>query len=1370
MGKPAAKKGDKIVSATPGDIHIVMVPSPGGPVPTPLPHPCKSDLKMKLAEKVNVQGKPGAMKGSKSKHMPPHFPTPPGVSFQKPPKNEAEVFTASSNVNYEGRGAAMLGDTGMMCSDPSDTPVGVLVVPPGTVYVGGGMSGGAEARAQAKIAAMKAAAAECHKWINNNMPMGADREEAHRRVCEDTGHPVDVATGKVFTGVVVLRLRGRIPIRLAIDYSTARAQEDGPFGHGWRHELERHLLITDDFIAHRNQHGHFAAFAPIGAGEEAQNLADGLTLSHHGHYLKVRDANGLEDVFLLPEGYQKGSMLPLAGMRDAFGNAVRLHYDDQRLARITDSAGREVQLTYGRDSRVIQVLLKDDPQVAPQPIVTCRYDRTGDLIAVGDPLGHERRFAYDHHLLVQEIDRNGFSFYFAYDEAQRCVLTWGDGGKLYRRIAYDPERGLTHVVDGDGGQKLHRLAPLGMVAETTDPLGREWSKVWDEAGLLLSQTDPAGRAWTYGYDGAGRLVERSDPAGDTCEFAYDDAGRRCAVRYSQGAEYSIEYDPRTGRPMTKRFGEDGPEFRYVWSERGDLSEVWRDGGLRERYTYDDAGNLRRAERSGGGWLEREHDARGRVCRVRNHQGLSLELDWDARGQLCAAQRDSGPPMSFAYDPEGNVVRRWRGEADARFAYVAWNAPAEAQGSALRQDTRCRYDAENRLIELRKGNGGRHCFAYDPTGRLIAHRYPDELTEMFERDRSGRIVAVLDRGGGRSTFAYDRWGRLTAIEANGESNVLTYEDGLRATAWTTGAVAGQTEYGDEGRPVADTFAITDGPTFTVRLVDGWLTFDDDGVRTTHVGDGRGGLLGTICSAWSRAVRYRTTDARRVEIAFPNGMREILRYDRTGRRQGQEIVGPDGGILNRRTLLYDDTGDIIGIDDELRGAARYDLDLTGRLCRVERPGSDQPDEAYAYDNAENLSRDGEPWSFDACDRLLDRPGFAYAYDARGNRVEERRSRGGVTRYGYDAHNRLAEVVLPDGGRVEYAYDALRRRVRKRVGGRDTYYLWNGHLLVAERRPDGLRRTYIYHLDSFSLLGWVDTDDQRGARSYFVHSDHLGRPQEATDEAGRLVWAVDSDAFGRVRRMLVEEVDLPVRGVGQYADAETGLYYNRYRYFDPGTARFLSEDPLGLDPGLNLYGFNGNPIVQADPLGLCSGGNPAYDPRQAELEALRRIYNGSPGLQALTTAQTPEEILRAQRLLEQETGFTTQPWDREVLGRQPGEAVPGGGWDVDPETGELVPADRGIFEWELSGGERRTNVHILPDINEDPAGYRDTLIHEYSAVQTVRDSSSQRSEIPMTSDVAKSNRFLPRSGDMPISRNELLDNYVNDPQGVEDFFTDD
>ncbi|HLT20460.1 MAG TPA: DUF6531 domain-containing protein, partial [Thermomicrobiales bacterium] len=703
-------------------------------------------------------------------------------------------------VNYEGRAAAMLGDTGLMCCDPTDMPVGVLVVPPGTVYVGGGISGGAEARAQARIAAMKAAAAACHEWINSNMPPGADREQAHRRVCESTGHPVDVATGKVFTGVTIAQLRGRIPVRFALDYSTARAQEDGPFGHGWRHELERHLLITDEFIAHRNQHGHFAAFAPIGPGEEAQNLADGLTLGHHGHYLTVRDATGLEDVFLLPEGYQKGWMLPLAGIRDAFRNCVRLHYEDRRLASITDSAGRELYFTYGEGNRVIQVLRKDDPQVAPEPIVTCRYDRAGDLVAVGDPLGQERRFVYDHHLLVQETDRNGFSFYFAYDEAQRCVLTWGDGGKLYRRISYDPERQLSHVVDSYGGQTFYRLSAGGQVEDRIDPLGNEWSKVLDDEGHVLSKTDPLGRTWTFAYDEAGRVIERSDPAGDSCEIAYDDAGRIAGLSYSLGAGFTVEHDARTGRSVRKSFGDGGPVYRYTWSDRGDLEEVWRDDRLRQRIAYDEQGNPTRIELDDGRWQTMAFDRTGRLRRLTTDGGLDVGLHWNQAGQLVAAQHAGQPVEDRTYDAEGNLLARQKGDAAATFAIGAWNVPVAASGSALRQWYTCAHDPENRLTELSHGGHAPHRFDYDLCGRVTAHRHPDGGLERFERDAGGRVTAIVDRLGRRAELAYDVWGNVAERRDADGIDRWIFASATDLNAHESEAVACRFELDEDGRPV------------------------------------------------------------------------------------------------------------------------------------------------------------------------------------------------------------------------------------------------------------------------------------------------------------------------------------------------------------------------------------------------------------------------------------------------------------------------------------------------------------------------------------------------------------------------------------------
>ena len=134
MSMPAAKQND-IVQAV--DIHIVMVPSPGGPVPTPLPHPFVGQLNSGLATSVKVEGMPAAMVDSVAKAVPAHIPTPPGTSFQKPPKNEGKVFMGSATVLIEGKPAARMGDQCMTCNDPSDLPVGTIISTTATVLIGG---------------------------------------------------------------------------------------------------------------------------------------------------------------------------------------------------------------------------------------------------------------------------------------------------------------------------------------------------------------------------------------------------------------------------------------------------------------------------------------------------------------------------------------------------------------------------------------------------------------------------------------------------------------------------------------------------------------------------------------------------------------------------------------------------------------------------------------------------------------------------------------------------------------------------------------------------------------------------------------------------------------------------------------------------------------------------------------------------------------------------------------------------------------------------------------------------------------------------------------------------------------------------------
>jgi len=131
MGQPGAKQGDKVMAT---DIHIVMIPSPGGPIPTPLPNPFVGELDGKLSENVKFDGKAAAMQGSTATNSPGHIPA--GGPFQSPPKDKGEVMLGSATVKVNGKPAARNGDTAFTCNDPSDLPGGTVIAA-GTVMIGG---------------------------------------------------------------------------------------------------------------------------------------------------------------------------------------------------------------------------------------------------------------------------------------------------------------------------------------------------------------------------------------------------------------------------------------------------------------------------------------------------------------------------------------------------------------------------------------------------------------------------------------------------------------------------------------------------------------------------------------------------------------------------------------------------------------------------------------------------------------------------------------------------------------------------------------------------------------------------------------------------------------------------------------------------------------------------------------------------------------------------------------------------------------------------------------------------------------------------------------------------------------------------------
>ncbi|PHM35789.1 RHS family protein [Xenorhabdus mauleonii] len=257
-----------------------------------------------------------------------------------------------------------------------------------------------------------------------------------------------------------------------------------------------------------------------------------------------------------------------------------------------------------------------------------------------------------------------------------------------------------------------------------------------------------------------------------------------------------------------------------------------------------------------------------------------------------------------------------------------------------------------------------------------------------------------------------------------------------------------------------------------------------------------------------------------------------------------------------------------------------------------------------------------------RVVQQGNIRYRYDDNGRLVEKNEQRDGfrpqVWRYRWNTQNQLTLCETPDGSRWHYQYDAFGRRIRKlkvhdgkltatnlqrwldgkpdltprntTIYGQE--YLWSGDQLIEE--------TPIYADGSLALdcrVRWLyepgaltpSARYERGKLHYVV-SDHQGTPREMLNENGTLVWAQRLMTWGKVERSQViasndpdYHVNCNLRFAGQYEDEESGLYYNRFRYYNPETAQYISPDPIGLKGGFNPYGYVHNPVGWVDPFGL-------------------------------------------------------------------------------------------------------------------------------------------------------------------------------------------
>ena len=327
--------------------------------------------------------------------------------------------------------------------------------------------------------------------------------------------------------------------------------------------------------------------------------------------------------------------------------------------------------------------------------------------------------------------------------------------------------------------------------------------------------------------------------------------------------------------------------------------------------------------------------------------------------------------------------------------------------------------------------------------------------------------------------------------------------------------------------------------------------------------------------------------------------------------------------KRSYGYDRTGNLTHSTDQRTGTTQFEYDKLGRITQA-------GNELFAFDPAHNIldiptekikpypapSPVGEgrgegkttaPLSDDRSaitdNRLKTYNGTTYYYDELGNLIHRELADGEVQNYFYDLHDQLvkAEIFKKDGSKETwaYTYDALGRRIGK---GRlktsqevsddlenQTRFAWDGSHLLQEVHPDG-RYTYIYaDQDSYEPLAqvrdWTTEDDENRQQTHYFHCDQIGIPREMTDKDGNLLWFGNYTGWGRLKEetRVTDTAYQPFRLQNQYADRETGLHYNFFRYYEPDVGRFVNQDPIGLMGGMNLYQFAPNTQQWIDHLGL-------------------------------------------------------------------------------------------------------------------------------------------------------------------------------------------
>ncbi|MCP4398874.1 MAG: RHS repeat protein [bacterium] len=926
-----------------------------------------------------------------------------------------------------------------------------------------------------------------------------------------------------------------------------RLTETNPLGHMVSFDSDTY----GNLLSVKNALGHITSFSYNADGlKDSTTDALGQT-STYGY-----DSQGNLTTITDPLGYAVTSTYDVYGnaltVTDKEGLTITNEYDGQgKLVRTTDQDGKVHEYTHNSSFKIEEYITPLGDKINNS------FDPNGNLTVSRDPSGHEVQFDYDPNgnqttLMTTISTENGletFTIEKVYDALNRMTEEIdGDGRSL--KAEYDALGRPTARIDKQGNRVELQYNPRGMLTGQTLPDGRTISSSYDAAGRMTAATDARGALTQYDYNAANKLLTATYHNGTAIDHEYDALGRLVSMSSSQGQSFQMAYDP-LGR-IQSQTDVLGRVTQYDYSPGGRLTKTIDPRGHVTEYEYNDAGAVTKVTLPNGSSISYTYDGFGRKSSETDPYGRTTFFEWTATGQLKNIIDPAGHATEYRYNDIGYLIAQT--DANGHTTRYEYDKLGRMIKKTLPLGMSQTYSYGERSVTVADFNGETTEYEVDLQGRISQVRFSDGTSISSTYTASGELSAVTDRRG-TTTFVYDDRGRvLRRVEPDGRALSYSYDSFGRLTSVSVPSGTTSYAYDDLGRLSRVT--------------------DPDGQETSYTYNQDGNVE---------------------SVSSPNDTEIVYGYDSQNRVTSVEHRRNSGERLARYTATFGAKGERLSVEEDSGRRVVYHYDRLGQLIEETITEADGATHiiGYSYDPVGNrLTKDDDEvittYTYDENDRLLTENGYSYTYDENGNMLTKS-GNGENRQFAYNVQNHLVRVereFSQGSSVVEYRYDYEGIRVGKTIDGTQiTTYLVDknrpyAQVLEAEHRQGALSATVNYVYGHSLISQSID-----GTTSYY-HHDGSQSVRALSDPSGTLSDTYDYDAYGNLLRQSGDTQN-PYRYRSEAFDPELDAYYLRARYYQPGSGRFSSIDPVEGDINVPrslhryLYAYN-DPVNRLDPSG--------------------------------------------------------------------------------------------------------------------------------------------------------------------------------------------